>query len=70
MAISSDHDHPPARAQPTIVGLLDNAGVSAARETADLAARRLDLEAALRATAHREGTSPPPRSPSPRPPRP
>jgi hypothetical protein len=35
-------------------GLFDIAGASAAREVADLAARRRDLEAALRATAARE----------------
>ncbi len=57
MAVSSRPDHPPRTdASLTISpeGLFDIAGASAAREVADLAARRRDLEAALRATAHRE----------------
>ncbi len=57
MVVSSRPDHlPRTDASLTISpeGLFDIAGASAAREVADLAARRRDLEAALRATAHRE----------------
>ena len=57
MAVSSRSDR---RSQPEASlgfspdGLFDIAGASAAREVVDLAARRRDLEAALRATARRE----------------
>ena len=57
MAISSQHHRPAApgaQLEFSPGGLFDVAGASAAREVADLAARRRDLEAALRATADRE----------------
>ena len=57
MAISSQHNRqaaPGAQLEFSAGGLFEVAGASAAREVADLAARRRDLEAALRATASRE----------------